>query len=292
MAYAYQTFSSGQIFTAAQAQQIEDNIRDHQHGLNGVVAAGAAWTTVSKGAAFSIGSTDAGTLFKCWGDFNVDFAAAATLGANFGAAFVNAGSGRIQLTASSTQWIASNSVYALTPGEGVIVTSDGIELDVVGGTNRARLVHYRQTETSLAVIPVTRLYWGDFAFYTLQVQPYFTGTATNVGFRISTDSGSSYLTSGYGTSYNANGDAAWWFGSNAASSLTVILMQSGFKNNQRSGQGFHSLMTSFLQTGVSEGYSNRTATVTPVNALQIYMNGGALTNGTIIEIWGEGRLRR
>jgi microcystin-dependent protein len=36
MAYSYQTFSVGQVLTAAQVQQIEDNIRDHEHGQDGV----------------------------------------------------------------------------------------------------------------------------------------------------------------------------------------------------------------------------------------------------------------
>lgn len=36
MAYVYQTFSVGQVLTAAQMQQVEDNIRDHVHGEDGV----------------------------------------------------------------------------------------------------------------------------------------------------------------------------------------------------------------------------------------------------------------
>lgn len=35
-AYSYQTFSVGQVLTAAQMQQVEDNIRDHAHGADGV----------------------------------------------------------------------------------------------------------------------------------------------------------------------------------------------------------------------------------------------------------------
>lgn len=35
-AYSYQTFSVAQVLTAAQVQQIEDNVRDHVHGVDDV----------------------------------------------------------------------------------------------------------------------------------------------------------------------------------------------------------------------------------------------------------------
>lgn len=37
MAYSYQTFTFGQVLTAAQMQQVEINIRDHVHGTSSVV---------------------------------------------------------------------------------------------------------------------------------------------------------------------------------------------------------------------------------------------------------------
>lgn len=36
MAYAYQTFSVGQVLTAAQVQSLMDSIRDHLHGVSSV----------------------------------------------------------------------------------------------------------------------------------------------------------------------------------------------------------------------------------------------------------------
>lgn len=36
MSYSYQNFSFGQVLTSAQMQQVEDNIRDHVHGQDGV----------------------------------------------------------------------------------------------------------------------------------------------------------------------------------------------------------------------------------------------------------------
>lgn len=37
MAYSFQTFSLNQILTSAQMNQVEANIRDHEHGLAGVL---------------------------------------------------------------------------------------------------------------------------------------------------------------------------------------------------------------------------------------------------------------
>lgn len=50
MAYSFQTFSVGQVFTAGQANQIEANARDHQHGTAGVNSAFAAVTATSLNA--------------------------------------------------------------------------------------------------------------------------------------------------------------------------------------------------------------------------------------------------
>lgn len=36
MSYLYQTYSVGEVLTAAKMQQVEDNIRDHVHGIDGV----------------------------------------------------------------------------------------------------------------------------------------------------------------------------------------------------------------------------------------------------------------
>lgn len=40
MSYSFQSFSVGQVLTAAQMDQVEANIRDHQHGVSSVSAAG------------------------------------------------------------------------------------------------------------------------------------------------------------------------------------------------------------------------------------------------------------
>lgn len=56
-AYSYQTFSVGQVLTAAQVQQIEDNVRDHQHGIDGVSGGVALLTSGSVANAASLALT-------------------------------------------------------------------------------------------------------------------------------------------------------------------------------------------------------------------------------------------
>lgn len=53
MAYIYQVFGSGQVLTAPQMNQIEFNVRDHQHGVGSVTAimggriAASSWTSIN-----------------------------------------------------------------------------------------------------------------------------------------------------------------------------------------------------------------------------------------------------
>ena len=45
MAYSFQTFTVGQVLTAGQVNQIEVNIRDHQHGVAGVTGSGMTFAS-------------------------------------------------------------------------------------------------------------------------------------------------------------------------------------------------------------------------------------------------------
>lgn len=62
MAYSFQTFSVGQVLTAAQVNQIEVNVRDHVHGVGGVVSIGHLFSA-GTGTATSgpMGSVDSQT---------------------------------------------------------------------------------------------------------------------------------------------------------------------------------------------------------------------------------------
>jgi hypothetical protein len=291
MAYAYQTFGSGQVFTAAQAQQIEDNIRDHQHGVDGVGPSGAAWTTQSVNAAFGLASTDAGKLYKCYGDFPISAAAAATLGAGFGAAFKNVGSGRIQLNATSGQFIDNHSYYAICPGEGIILTSDGIELTVVGGQDAAKLCRV-VTTGSIAAIELLKCFPGDFMWYNLVVFPNMNGTGL-LQMQVSSDSGSSYLAAGYG---NTTG------GQTTVGNLTLTNTNSRqirfstveFGNNPHMNS-IANVFHAYSIHGTINTDDNRFYTTSlrgMVNAIKLINDGGGFLDGAIAELYGRGRVRR
>lgn len=292
MSYQYQTFSSGQIFTGAQAQQIEDNIRDHVHGKDGVGASGASWATTSKGAAFTLTSADAGTLFKCWGDFAVTCPAAATLGGVFGAAFTNVGSGRVAINAASGQWIAGNSCYVLTPGEGVVLVSDTIYLDVVGGRDRACLARYVQTASSLAQFDI-RFAGEAFNYIRVLLIPS-TQTGGLNQMQVSIDSGQNFIAANYSNSTGAQTDRINLTFFNTTS-RDCIYARSEFPNN---ADLFKSAQMHFENIGYRTGAQDIgfTRITTPlggaVNALRFLRNGGFYDTGTRVEIWGEGRIRR
>src|SRR5205809_3858130 len=55
MAYSFQTYTVGQVLTAAAMNQEEVNIRDHQHGIAGVIATMGTITPTSD-AAYDLGS--------------------------------------------------------------------------------------------------------------------------------------------------------------------------------------------------------------------------------------------
>jgi hypothetical protein len=63
-AYSYQTFSVGQVLTAAQVQQIEDNVRDHEHGASGVTTAGLGMILLGEVAASASATVDLESLIS------------------------------------------------------------------------------------------------------------------------------------------------------------------------------------------------------------------------------------
>lgn len=294
MAYSYQTFTSLAVFTSAQAQQIEDNIRDHRHGVDGVGPAGASWLTTSQAIAFNLASTDAGKLYKCYGDFSVECAAAATLGTAFGVAFSNVGSGRIQINAASGQYINNHSYYALCPGEGIVITSDGIELTTIGGQDNAKLGRVVVT-ASTASVDFLKCFPNDFTQYELFIQPNQTA-ASILQVRVSVDSGSNFIQAGY-----ANGTGAQTQEGNLSltnsNSKQLVYVRMSFSNgdNIRSIQNAYTTFA-LRRTGTTiatdTNYFMTTSALGLINAFRILPDTGGLTVGTTIELYGRGRVRR
>lgn len=285
MAYQYQSFGSGQIFTSAQAQQIEDNIRDHVHGKDGVSPAGASWEVQSKGAAFTIASTDVGKLFQCYGDYAVNFPAAGALGASFATALKNVGSGRVQLTASSGQYIEGNSFYSLAPGESVIAQSDASNLILVGANHgMVRLARFASVG-SLAQFEITHFYPGEFQKYMLRGR--FAISATGIANAVvSIDSGSSYLGSGY-TGTMSGATTLWALHDGGAGSIALF---TEFEWSPLANAGTQARGLSIRGTVMTE-YNLFQTTVGEINAIRLSPSAGAWQSGCVVELYGIGRIR-
>jgi hypothetical protein len=294
MAYSYQTFSSGQVFTSGQAQQIEDNIRDHRHGADGVGVSGAAWEVVSKGAAFSVTSADAGKLFACYGDFQIDFAAAATLGSNFACAIKNIGSGRIVAAAAVGGYIEGNSYFAVTPGEMYVPQSTGSQLHMAAGNvhGPVRLAHVSLEQGSLAQIDITKCYPGDFTMYEMRISNVLVSSTNILLGRISTNSGSSYIATGYATTA---GDTTQfrWFGT-VVGSQSNRWSRSTFDNPRSYNNGIavnhYSMQYSAGSVTFADQISFLPSAGTPVSAIRVFVNSYNFINASI-ELWGYGRPR-
>lgn len=149
MAYSFQVFTTDQIFTAPQANQIMEAIRDHKHGQGGVSASGITWDYTVKDAGFTLQATDAGKHFLMKpvpytsGTLVVDFDTIGTLGAGFAATFTNVGSrGTILLDPSGSEKIDAASEYCVGIGETVVVHCTGSEFLCFGTpTGAPVLIH-------------------------------------------------------------------------------------------------------------------------------------------------------
>lgn len=202
MPYIYQTFSSGQVFTKGQAQQVEDNVRDHVHGRDGLGAAGMSFNPSSATSTFTVTQTNAAQNIDCSGAFQVNFNSAATLGSSFGAGFTNIGSGRVVLAAAAGQFIGPSSLFVLTPGEFVGVGSDGARLKLFGKTTGEFLLHEELFTGSTAFIRTTQFPWfNDFdqfrATFDLTVSSLIVTAASVAVIQWSNTSGTNFATTGY-----------------------------------------------------------------------------------------------
>jgi hypothetical protein len=260
--------------------------------LAGVAPSGTSWAVSSRGSALSVASTDAGKLYKCYGDFDIDFAAAATLGGNFGAAFANVGSGRVALKAAAGQWIGDNSLYSLTPGEAVVVNSDATELLVIGGRDHCKLAQIRFQGTSLSQIDIKHMYPGEFAIYELALSELLVSSTTAILARVSQDSGSSYISAGYGTTA---GDTIWFrLFATAVGSQTNRWSKSTFNNGLTYNNGTSFLHESMYYSAGSTLYSEQITfapNTSPVNALRVLCNSYNFIDANL-QLFGRGRIRR
>jgi hypothetical protein len=123
-AYSYQTFSVGQVLTAAQVQQIEDNVRDHVHGVSSVAPQpGANLVLIDSQSASSSAQIDF-TLSSSYDDYVLVMRGVvpATNGTTFRLQVDTAGGG-VQSGASDYDWIYE----ARSTGGGTAATEDAAE---------------------------------------------------------------------------------------------------------------------------------------------------------------------
>lgn len=285
MSYAYQTFNSGQTLTGGQTQQLEDNIRDHVHGKDGVAAAGVAWQVSSRGTALTVASTDVGKLYECYGDFDVTFPTAGSLGGSFASAFKNLGSGRVALVAASGQWIEGNSLYAMAPGESVIAQSDNSNLILVGAQHGlVRLARFAAVG-SLANAEIKHFYPGDFEQIIVRQRGAFSATAV-LQAEISLDSGSSYLASGY-TNTMTGATTLWALNDGGVGSVAAF---SEFTYSPNPALGTVARGLSIRGTTALE-YNLTNSNVGIVNAMRFSPSAGSFQSGMVVEVFGRGRIR-
>lgn len=147
MAYSLQNFTLNQVLTAAQMNQVEESIRDHTHGRDGVGGSGVSWNYSTQSAGFSATQADSGKHFLVSpipyssGTLVVDINAIASLGVGWSATFTNVGSrGCVLLDPSGTEKINSRSEFCIGLGETVVVHSDGTSLRTFGNPGM-KLIH-------------------------------------------------------------------------------------------------------------------------------------------------------
>lgn len=196
MTYSYQTFSSGQILTAAQAQQCEVNIRDHVHGISGSVQnVGLNWPISSINAARAMTAADIGGMYQVYGDINLDFLPVNQLGSLFSVSFLNASSGRVVLRASGGELIGASSQFVLTPRASInVFAGSSGHLSLFGDTVGWFTLYDAKFPTSVKNVTLDHIFPGDFDVYEVSLtDPLVTSNAGSIaGMLVSTDSGSSF----------------------------------------------------------------------------------------------------
>lgn len=231
MAYAFQTFGSGQVLTKGQEQQVEDNIRDHVHGQNGVGAAGLNWAVGSATSSFQAVASMSGTLWQVAGDFTITTDAPATLGKGWAQTYVNIGSGRIVIKPGAGTIDNGNSQFVLTPGCQINAFSDGANINLFGQAVGWFTLFRKIVASSLHFVTIDKLFPGDFNLYEIRADDVLISSGHDY-FKafVSNDSGSSFTVAGY--QHDTVGDTVnLAFTQSVVTSNQMLQMSAVFTNN-------------------------------------------------------------
>ena len=289
MAYSFQTFPTSSVFTSAQANQIEVNIRDHVHGADGVGPVGLSWIRESKSAGFTVQGADAGKIFDCAGDFTVDFDSAATLGDGFAASIKNVGSGRVALKPFGTQLIDTTSYFVVTPLEAINVYSDAANLLTFGHTKGWFILQDFNYTSSIANVVFDKIFGDDFNGYMIELSNINITSTTLLALRVSIDSGSTFQTTGYANDGTAASHAVIL--AQNISSATGLLYSSVIfpKINSAKPTAFQATQTFGTPGTLIVTHTEDDGTWFPnsaaINAIQIIPTSGALTSISA-KLWG------
>lgn len=270
--YVYQTFTSQQILTGAQAQQCEVNIQTHQHGVGSVQAIGLAWPVGSLTASRGISADDNNLMFECYGDLNASFFPAAQLSSLFSATFVNCASGRVALLAAPGEFIGPSSQFVLTPKASVNVYCAGKSpLGLFGQTvGPFTLADFYFSVSSMQSADVPYLFPGDFDFYHLIISDVVMGTPDVPCLYLSIDSLSSLLIGGMRNTIGA-GSSAILFDTVTMQSNQFLMAKVFFSNPANSGAAIYFDVERRRRTGT-----------TGLNPAEITNNTGAASLAGIL----------
>lgn len=203
MSYSFQSFASGQIFTAAQANQIEESIASHRHGILSVGISGLSWAVGSLETGVTITQRDNLKNYAVTENITIGFNPVAVLGSTFGVGFTNIGSGRVVLAAAAGEFIGPSSQFVLTPGSNISVHGGATQLSLFGHTTGEFLLFADEQVGSKAVTQTIPFPWMcDFNAFRFKIGPTLvTSAATNpvpaILLQWSVDSGSSFIETGY-----------------------------------------------------------------------------------------------
>ena len=130
MAYSFQTFSVGDVLTAAKMNQVEVNIRDHGHGIASV----SIPVTVSRSSDTVLAVADAGKLIVATATFTQTLTAAASLGNGWFVGYRVESGAVITINPDASETVDGSATKTLTGPTSGYIFCDGSNFKTVAFT--------------------------------------------------------------------------------------------------------------------------------------------------------------
>lgn len=113
MAYVFQTFTVGQVLTAAQMNQVEVNVRDHVHGQNGVSAVNLPAARMRSNVSCGLGFTAPASWFLAWLVSDIDTASYFNTASNTRLTFANTARALVTADLDITQTVDMGNAWII-----------------------------------------------------------------------------------------------------------------------------------------------------------------------------------